>query len=323
MAFSVVIAAYNAVGTLGATIESVLAQTRQDFEVIVVDDGSTDGTGAIAAAFAADDQRVQGHRQDNAGPSAARNRGIALAVGEYVSMLDSDDLWLPNYLAEMGRALEENPHAGLAYADAWNLDETSGRFFQATTAMKRKHPPGPTLAHEQLIAELLESNFVSGAVTVRRTVLEQVGGFDPDMSHGEDYELWLRIAISGFGVVRVAGQLAICLDRPGSLSDDDAAMVAGLHTVYQTVLERHPLSSEIRALVEARLTDVERSADRRDRSAVRILLKIRRALGAATRGARSHWRLRSTPPPDVAEAFPGLGLGRPASRASASPKSDL
>ncbi len=306
MTFSVVIAAYNAADTLGEAIRSVLAQTRQDFELIVVDDGSSDDTAAIAAGFAAD-RRVQIHSQENAGPSAARNQGIALAKGEYVSMLDSDDLWLPNYLARMARALESNPRAGFAYTDAWVLEEASGHFLRETTATLRHHPPEP-VSGEQFIAALLRHNFVHNSVTVRREVFEQVGVYDTNISHGEDYELWLRIVISGFDAAWVAGPLAIYRFRRGSLSHDEAAMAAGLRTVYETVLERHPASPQVRALTEARLNDI----DRRSRREVGALYRIRRRLDESTRGVRARWRLQSSPPPRVAEVFPNLGLGRPA-----------
>jgi GT2 family glycosyltransferase len=314
--FSVVIAAYNAADTLGEAIDSVLAQTRQDFEVIVVDDGSRDRTAAIAAGY--EDPRVRVYSQENAGPSAARNRGIAQATGEYVCTLDSDDLWLPDYLAEMGGALEENPQAGFAYTDAWMLDEASGRFLQVTVAMSEGHSPAPTLPREQFIAELLQRNFMHNSVTVRRAVLEQVGGYDARLSHGEDYELWLRMAISGFAPVRVAGQLAIWRERPGSLTKDQAAMAAAPGAVYRKVLDHHPASPQVRALAEARLKEVQESADRRERLDMRILLSIRHVLGRATRGLRRHYllsrsRLLSAPPARVAEAFPGLGLGSGAS----------
>lgn len=307
MRFSVVIAAYNAAGTVGDAIGSALAQTCQDFEVIVIDDGSNDDTAEVASKFAKDG-RVRVYSQENAGPSAARNRGIAVARGEYVSMLDSDDLWLPNYLAEMGRALDGNPNAGFAYTDAWALEETSGRFLQATTATLRHHP-STSMSGEQFIAALLQHNFVHNSVTVPRRVFEQVGGYNPQMSHSEDYELWLRIVISGFEAIRVAGQLAIYRIRPGSLSHDETAMIGGLRTVYESVLQRHPTSPNVRALAQARLEEIDRYA----RGDVRIRERVRRELAEATRKARSRWRLRSTPPPHVAEAFPSLGLGKPTS----------
>jgi len=318
MKFSVVIPAYNAADTLGEAVDSVLAQTRQDFEVIVIDDGSSDSTAAVAASFA--DQRVRVYRQENAGPSAARNRGIAQAVGEYVSSLDSDDLWLPDYLAEMGRALEENPQADFAYTHAWILDYASGRFRAVPTGAWHR-PSTPMLPRDQFIAELLQECFVN-APTIRRTVLEQVGGYDESMSHGEDWELWLRLANSGFEAVRVAGPLTIYRNRPGSHSADWAAMAVAPAAVYRTVLERHHASPQVRALADARLKAIYRRA----RPEMRILLRIRGAVGAATRGLRvrylpsNRWHLRSTPPPRVAEAFPGLGLGRAVPSVSSPPK---
>jgi GT2 family glycosyltransferase len=315
--FSVVIPAYNAAATLGEAIGSVLAQTRKDFEVIVIDDGSSDNTAAIAAGFA--DQRIRVYRQENAGPSAARNRGIAQAVGEYVSSLDSDDLWLPDYLAEMGRVLEENPQADFAYTHAWILD-ASDRFRTVPTGAWHR-PSTPMLPRDQFIAELLKECFVN-APTIRRTALEQVGGYDESISHGEDWELWLRLANSGFEAVRVAGPLTIYRNRPGSHSADQAAMAVAPAVVYRTVLERHPASPQVKALAEARL----KAIDRRARPDMRILLSIRGAVGTATRGLRvrylpsNGWHLRSAPPPRVAEAFPSLGLGRAMSSVSSPPE---
>jgi glycosyltransferase involved in cell wall biosynthesis len=311
--FSVVIAAYEAASTVGGAIESVLAQTRQDFEVVVVDDGSSDDTAAVAEAIAGRDQRVSVHRQANGGPSAARNRGISAGNGEYVSMLDSDDLWLPDYLAEMGRALELDPRAGFAYTEAWELNEASGRFLKAT-AMARQHPPEQTLPQERFVTELLQRNFVYNAVTVRRSVLEKVGGFDPSMTHSEDYELWLRIAISGFAGARVPGPLAIKRDSVSSLTVDTVAMDAGVRQAYRAVLERHPASPRVRALAMARLDEFrEQESHRSDRSR-RLLSAVRRAAAAATRGQRKRWQQRAEPPPGVAAAFPGLGVGESARR---------
>lgn len=308
MTFSVVIAAYQAASTLAGAIESVLAQTCQDFEVIVIDDGSSDETAAVAEAIAARDPRVSVHRQANAGPSAARNRGISASAGKYVSMLDSDDLWLPDYLAEMGRALDLAGEAGFAYTEAWELDEASKRFLKAT-AMARQHPPAETLPRERFVAELIQRNFVYNAVTVRRSVLSQVGGYDPGMTHGEDYELWLRIAISGFNAVRVPGPLAIKRDSVRSLSNDTAAMDAGVREVYRAVLERHPASPRFRALAMARLDELREMDRRRSGRKGRMLMRVRGALAAATRAQRARRQQRAEPPPGVAQAFPELGLG--------------
>src|ERR1017187_6172907 len=101
--FSVVIAAFEAERTVASAVNSALAQTRTDLEVIVVDDGSSDRTAAVVGQIT--DHRVQLLRQANAGPSAARNVGISATRGDYVAFLDSDDLWLPRYLELMGAAL--------------------------------------------------------------------------------------------------------------------------------------------------------------------------------------------------------------------------
>jgi glycosyltransferase involved in cell wall biosynthesis len=123
--FSVVIAAFNASFTIASSIRSVIEQTEQCFELIVIDDGSTDSTAECARGFAAD-PRLRVIRQSNKGPAAARNAGLRCARGGYVSMLDADDLWLPEYLEVMGAALDGDPGAAFAYTDAWVLDDETG-----------------------------------------------------------------------------------------------------------------------------------------------------------------------------------------------------
>jgi GT2 family glycosyltransferase len=222
-------------------------------------------------------------------------------------MLDSDDLWLPDYLAEMGSALDLNPRASLAYTDAWVLEEASGRFHKAT-AMAGQHPPREALSHERFVARLMQDNFIYSSVTVRRSALEQVGGFDPNMSYAEDYELWLRMVISGFEAVRVADHLAVKRDRPDSRTFDQAARGAEV-MVYRAVLQRHPASAQVRALAEARLLETRELGERRSRRTVRVLMTVRDALANATRAPRARRRLRAAPPPRVAQAFPDLGHG--------------
>ena len=307
MRFSVVIAAYEAAGTVGDAVASVLRQSRDDFEVIVIDDGSRDGT--AAAATRAGDPRVRVHSQSNAGPSAARNRGIELARGELVSMLDSDDLWLPGYLAAMDAALEQNPLAGLAYTDAYALYVPSGRFRRLTTASMLGPAPSSTLTREQFIEELLRRNFVFNSVTVRRSVLMDVGGYEPTISHGEDYELWLRIVSAGYEAVRAPGQLAVWRDRPDSLSGDDDRMTAGLRQVYETVIREHNLSPRARDIAEARLRELRSARERQGRARARAVALPRRVVGDATRPLRVRRQLLSSPPAEVAAAFPGLGTG--------------
>jgi len=307
---SVIVAACNASRTIGATISSVLSQTRQDFEIVVIDDGSTDDTGSLVARWTAD-PRVRLHRQENAGPAAARNAGIALARGDYLSMLDSDDLWLPNYLERMVGALQESSMAGFAYTDAWALEEKSGKIRRAT-AMSRQHPPERTLPGAAFLDALVQRNFIFNSVTVRREVLERVGGYDPEIPQAEDYELWLRSCAAGYTGLRVPGPLAIYRVHDGSLSQDELGLLTGLCDAYRAVIDRHPAPESVKAMADKRLHTVERRLEalQGKSTPALIYLRTRHILAASTRKWRLRRRLLATPPPEVAKAFPELGDGK-------------
>ena len=141
--FSVVIAAYNCESTVGAAVRSALQQTESSREVLVVDDGSTDGTAAAVEAIGDEGARLI--RQPNRGAAGARNAGIAAATGRFVAFLDGDDLWLPTYLEAGRRALTAAPGADMAYTDAYAFDGATGRVRQQT-AMHWRQPgvPPPT-----------------------------------------------------------------------------------------------------------------------------------------------------------------------------------
>jgi glycosyltransferase involved in cell wall biosynthesis len=256
--FTIAMPAYNSASTIGAAIRSVLAQTRPDFELIVVDDGSLDDTVAVVARFEADD-RVRLLRQENSGPGAARNRAIASGRGPYVSMLDSDDLWLPTYLETMAGILDDNPEVGLAYTDAWILDDASGRI-RRTTAMHYQHPPSdpPRDPFEFLALLLKRGNFVFTSTTVRRSVLEQVGLFEAALKPAEDYGLWLRILAGGFRAMRTPGNLAVYRKHPGSLSTNVLAILEGERESVRLVADEYDVPEWIRAIARARLRKLDR-----------------------------------------------------------------
>jgi glycosyltransferase involved in cell wall biosynthesis len=244
--FSVVMPAFNAARTIGSSIRSVLHQTEQDFEVIVVDDGSTDTTSECARSFATD-PRIRVIVQRNKGPAAARNAGIATARGFYVSMLDADDLWLPAYLEVMGGSLDANPEAPFAYTDAWVLDDESGRV-RRTSAMSYQRPPKTMLDPRAFFLQLLEHNFVYTSVTMRRSVLDDVGGYDESLWTGEDWDLWLRIASRGTRPVRPPGLLAIHRNHPSSLANDARKMTGNVCEVYRRFAEDPIADAEVQAL---------------------------------------------------------------------------
>jgi glycosyltransferase involved in cell wall biosynthesis len=194
-AVSVVIAAFNAERTITETLESIAAQTFRDFEVIVVDDGSTDRTPKIAAGFS----QTICLRQPNRGQPAARNRGIAAARGGYVAFVDADDLWKPEKLEKQVKFLAAHPESGMVYSDAEVFDAASGNTICRVSQKCRLHE-GDVL--ERL---LLKSFIPSPTPMVRRALFSQTGVFDeaPELAIGEDWNMWLKIAAcSSVGVVR-------------------------------------------------------------------------------------------------------------------------
>lgn len=180
---SVVIPAFNQATFLGAAIESVLAQTRPAKEIIVVDDGSTDATPEVARRYG---DRIGYIRQDNAGLSAARNTGIQAAMGDYVALLDSDDLWLPRFLELTGRLLDSRPDLGAVYAGLQFVDAHGIPLHQQVTR---------TVAPEALHDALIDGEFFAAdAVLVRRACFDRVGLFNPALRASEDWDMWLRVA---------------------------------------------------------------------------------------------------------------------------------
>jgi glycosyltransferase involved in cell wall biosynthesis len=249
VSFTVVMAAHDSARTIQAAIESVRLQTREDWELIVVDDGSSDETAALASSSG--DDRIRIVTQENRGPAAARNAGVRLARAPLVSMLDSDDLWLPNYLETMARTLDVEQDAALAYTDAWVLDDGTGRV-RKTTEMRYQRPPDPPpVSPREFLEELIRRNFVYNSVTAHRDVILALGGYDERLWTGEDWELWLRVAASGRRFVRAPGVLAVHRDHEGSLSSDSERMLMGDREVYRIIEHDWEIDGEIRALAQA------------------------------------------------------------------------
>jgi glycosyltransferase involved in cell wall biosynthesis len=182
---SVVIPAHNAEPWIAETLESILAQTFQDFEVIVIDDGSTDDTAAIVARFA----RVQCIHKQNGGAAFARNVGIRAAQSKYIAFVDSDDLWSPDKLS-LQTALLKQTGLVWAYSDAYAFEDATRRVLFAFSKVRRQYTGN-------VLQQLFLSNFIPmPTVVVRRTVLEEAGCFDEGrrVQPAEDWDLWLRIA---------------------------------------------------------------------------------------------------------------------------------
>ncbi|MGD1155383.1 MAG: glycosyltransferase [Terriglobia bacterium] len=184
---SVVIAAYNAARWIAETLDSVLAQTFRDFEVIVVDDGSTDQTPEAVAGYK---DRIRYLRKENGGQPSARNVGIHAACGSYIAFVDADDLWLPEKLQLQMELFSRRPDLAWLHCDAIAFDGDTGQeLYKASDLTK--------LYTGDILRPLLLGNFISSPTPViRRDVFGAVGYFDesPDSQIGEDWDMWLRIA---------------------------------------------------------------------------------------------------------------------------------
>lgn len=188
---SVIVAAYNAEAYLREAIESVLSQTASDWELIIVDDGSTDDTARVAAT--ATDPRITLIRQENLGVSAARNRGFAASRGDYVLFLDADDALYPEALQRLGKGLDGHPDAVLSFGSCVRFHFSLPLSEAAREPLRwRPKPSGQALA-----TVLVGSTPLIGAALVRRDSLAQIDGFSAELDMGEDWVLWCDLAALG------------------------------------------------------------------------------------------------------------------------------
>jgi len=271
---SVIVPAYNAEQTIVETICSVQAQTFSDFELIVIDDGSTDRT--LERLEAAGDSRLRVFSYENAGLPWARNRGIARATGEYLAFLDADDRWTSDKLASQVAALEARAAAGVAYSWTRFVDQNWRDLYEQR----------PVFFEGDVYRELLVNNFTcSGSnVLVRRQAIEATGGFDVSLKMSEDWEFYVRLAARWPFVVVPRHQI-LYRQWPGSMSSSMSATpdlweehgIRAIERVFESVpADLQPLKKECLARYYLRIA--HRSlVSAADRAAVR-------------RAGRSLWR---------------------------------
>jgi glycosyltransferase involved in cell wall biosynthesis len=181
---SVIIPTYNRSNHILGTIESALGQTYKNIEIIVVDDGSIDGTSSRVKAYG---YRIRYVYQEHAGVSAARNKGIEEARGEFVAFLDSDDLWMPEKIFKQMELFKADPELSVIYTDYSRFDDF-GTY--ALTTFQFKTP-----AKGRIRKELLKNNFIgTSTVILKRSVFNNLGKFDTRLSTTEDFDLWLRLS---------------------------------------------------------------------------------------------------------------------------------
>lgn len=237
---SVVIPTHQAAELVGRAVRSVLDQTYQDFEIVVIDNGSTDDTADVIAAFG--DDRIRYRWQPDSGlPADSRNAGVGMAVGEYVAFLDADDLWYPGKLAAVTAAFDEDPALALVCHDVavTRAGERVG---------ERAYAPDTSHMYEEL---LYVGNFLTtSAVTVRREAVLAAGGFDikPAFLTVEDYDLWLRLAEAGGRFLFLHVVLGEYVLYPGSMS----AKLERHYDNLLNVVEAHFAREAARGRLDAR-----------------------------------------------------------------------
>jgi glycosyltransferase involved in cell wall biosynthesis len=228
---SVIIPSYNAARYLPQAIESVLAQSYRPFEILVIDDGSTDDTVSVLEKYRSS---IRYFRQPNGGPARARNRGIAEARGRYIAFLDADDIWLPNKLSQQVQCLERNAEAALVHSDIYYLDDE--------TQLQSLREVGRASYVGNCYRLLLEHNrIIFSTVLVRRESLAQVGGFDEQIRHAstEDYDLVLRLG-RRFPFAYIPEPLTVYRIHNANATKHFQRMLAGHLTVLEKTLRDDP-----------------------------------------------------------------------------------
>jgi glycosyltransferase involved in cell wall biosynthesis len=221
-AVSIIMPAYNVESYIGDAIGSALAQTFTDFELIVVDDGSTDGTAQSVRALAHWDRRIKLVQQPNRGLAGARNSALRASRGDFFALLDSDDLWEPTFLAEQLAILHARPDVDIVTGNGWYLG--GAKHGQIARPESR---PTPDLA--SIIGDEWSVFIMS---VFRRQVYTVIGSFDESMRSNEDYDFWLRAAVAGFTFARNNTPLGHYRVRTDSLSASDVRMLRGILHVY-------------------------------------------------------------------------------------------
>lgn len=195
MKFSVIIPLYNKAPYVSKAIDSVLAQTLADYELIIVDDGSGDDSADVALKAIKDFPQCRLIRQENAGVSMARNNGVAVSHGDYLCFLDADDWWSPSFLEELSNLIAEFPDAGI-YGTGYTIVNETKRYTHVSPIGVEQGFEKGYINYCQVYAKTLAMPLTSISVAVPRLVFDEMNGFPKGVRFGEDFLLWIRIALS-------------------------------------------------------------------------------------------------------------------------------
>ena len=246
---SVIIPAFNAAAHVGHALASVFAQTFTDYEVILINDGSSD-TQQLEKLIQPNLSRIIYLKQKNGGPSAARNLGIRQARGEWLAFLDSDDVWLPNYLEEQVRFLRSHPEFDMVYCDA----TLAGGAAAGKTYMQVCPSSGP-VTFESLLLEHTQP--ITSGTVARRQNATAAGLFDEAIRCSEDHDLWMRIAHAGGKIGYQRTVLLRRTVRPDSQGSAPGGLLAGEIQTLIKLNRELDLSPVTRELLAQRLRSIQ------------------------------------------------------------------
>jgi len=253
--FSVVIPAYNAEDTLAETLDSVLTQSRDDWECIVVDDGSTDGTRTLAEAYGRRDARIHVIVQQNRGTGGAYNTGVRAAAGDQVIICSADDMLLPPHLQMMSEAIAADPGIDICTCNGFYLRPDGTRTLVYAEG-DRDEP------RDWALEDLFQRCFFSVGACYRRSLFDEVGGYREDI-FGEDYDFWLRAMASGARHAYIPEPLSIHRVSEKQKSADVARAYESDIRSIQDVVETFELSDT-----------QKRAADRALRLRARLIAEV-------------------------------------------------
>lgn len=246
-AVSIIIPAYNVAPYIVETLDSVFAQTYRGYEVILINDGSTDETAERIAPFR---DRIIYLEQKNCGVMAARNAGLRAARGRYIALLDSDDLWLPRFLEVLVGMLDGDSSLDVAYPNAW--------FFGSPNFDGKLHqdvlPVAEPVTYDRVLRRECQ---IFGLLVFRRELIDELGGYDESLQGqgAEDFELWLRMLKAGRRFKFTTEPLAKYRWRHNSLSNTGVSILSCLISVYEKQL-RGELKPGQREWIEAQLPEL-------------------------------------------------------------------
>jgi hypothetical protein len=242
----VVIPCYKTAHFVAETLESVFAQTYKSFEVVVVNDGSPD-TPELEKAIAPWREKITYLHTENCGLAGARNNGIRASKGELIALLDSDDMWEPNYLEVQVRKLDEDPSADIVYPRTFI-------FGDGPDAGRRSIPTQGEVTFSSLVQE---TTCVVVSVLARRSALEGVGLFDDTFRSCEDFDMWLRCVKNGSRIIHHDEVLLRSRCRPDSLSADPVWMCDHAGRVLVKMRTSVDLTDEERQILESAIRRFE------------------------------------------------------------------